>query len=92
MTNDTRKPREFWLIKGDEYEYIGNSSKIDNIEDTAQLHVIEYSAYEDAVDAVKYNNHGYELALKALRKERDEYRAVLKEVGTHWGEIGRAHV
>lgn len=84
---DTRKPREFW-IKGLTV-YQSEPANIGKV-----LHVIEYSAYEQAQFENDLVNQGFKdtaernavlrTELEALRKERDELELALECVsGAH---------
>lgn len=86
------KPREFWILKTGNDE----DGKIWELPtgNTHHVHVIEYSAVLEAVlkeqevsEVISTALKDTTKALKALRKERDDYRATLL-----WSADGLEHI
>lgn len=84
-----RKPREFWLSKPDCDDFDLNWKNIQAAEFPHKntlvdcIHVIECSAYEDVVEDLKSTEKMLDACVEtgeSLRKERDEYRAVLEKI------------
>lgn len=75
--SDSQKPKEFWISPEDEWKRTAYSTREDLRDDTLWIHVIEYGAYQSAIERIE----------KLRAALLDLYETTKVEHGVHESEI-----